>query len=226
MLSLVVATAAMGACNQQPRVEDASMVRISNAERQKVFDAERRVDVANANLNSAEAGVREAKEFRDIASKELSAAKSQSSSAKDAMELGRLTRDSNMASLAERTHESADTRVRAARAKEAYADALVELREKKRDAAKAHVSLAEAQRELIKFDAAQVAGTVKKQSRNDFANAEMKASQEVQTAEALAQQAEEREKQRRQAWDEARRSVKGTQYQDVAPPREPAPVDR
>lgn len=221
MLSLVVAAAAIGACSQQPRVEDASMVRISDAGRQKVFDAERRVDVAVANLNAAEAGVREAKQFREIASKELSAAKSQSESAKDAMELGRLSRDSTMASIAERTHGSADTRVRAARAKEAYADSLVELREKKRDAAKAHVSLAEAQRELVKFDAAQAAGAAKDRSRNDFANAEMKASQEVQTAEALAKQAEVRESQRRQAWEEAKRNVKGPEYREVAPPKEP-----
>lgn len=197
------------------------MARITAAGRQKVFDAERRVDVAVANLNAAEAGVREAKQFRDITSDELSAAKSQSDAAKNAMELGRQSRDSAMATMAERTHESADTRVRAAQAKAAFADSLVDLREKKRDAAKARLSHAEAHRELMKFEAAQAAGTAKDLSRNDFANAELKASQEVQTAETLAKQAEERTNQRRRAWFEARKNVKGEQYRDIAPPKEP-----
>lgn len=218
---MVAASTAMWACSKQPKVEDASMARISNAGQQKVFDAERRVDVAVANLNAAQAGVREAKQFRDIASDELSAAKSQSDAAKNAMELGRQTRDSAMATMAERTRDSADARVRAAQAKEAFANSLVELREKKRDVAKARVSLAEAQRELIKFDVAQSAGTARNLSRNDFVNAELKASQEVQTTEALAKQAEERTNQLRQAWSEAKRNVKGQQYRDVAPPKEP-----
>lgn len=221
MLSIVAASTAMWACSRQPKVEDASVARLSNAGRQKVFDAERRVDVAVANLNAAEAGIREAKQFRDIASDELSAAKSQAEAAANAVELGRQTRDSAMATMAEQTHGSADTKLRAAQAKEAFADSLVELREKKRDAAKAHVSLATAQRELAKFDAAQAAGTAKNLSRNDFVNAEMKARQEVETAEAQAKQTEERTNQLRHAWREAKRNVKGPAYPDVAPPKEP-----
>lgn len=218
---LVAASAVLGACSRQPKVEDASMVRISDADRLRVSEAEQRVSLATTNLNATEAGVNEAKQFRDITASELSAAKSEADAAKDAAALGRQTRDPAAATLAERTRVTVDARVRAGRAKEEFADALVELREEKRNAARARVSLAEAERELVKFDAAKGSGTGSNQSRSDFLNAMTKATEEVEKADARVRKQEQRTNQLREAWLSAKGNVKGEMYRDVAPPDEP-----
>jgi len=225
VLGLAVASASLSACNRQPKVDDASMARLREPERRKIADAQHRVDVAAANMNAAEAGVQEAKQFRDITDKEVSAAKDQVDAAEGTKDLGRQTRNPSMATSAERAEESATTRVRAAEAKKAYADALVDYREDKRDLAKARLSLAEAQRERVKFDIASKAGTAGKSAQSDFMKAEEDATADVQKAEAKVKESEARSNQAKDTWTKTKANITGTPYRDTPAPAEPPEVN-
>src|SRR5262245_58771447 len=113
-------------------IDDARTARLPEGDQRAIGSAQQNVDVAHANLAAAKVARDEAKQFQKIASRELVAAKSR---------------------LAASGTDLSQREVLAARAKQDYADRLVDLRDAQLDEQQAMVELARADREWTKYEA-------------------------------------------------------------------------
>ena len=110
------------------------VARLPDSAKEALAAQEQHVEVARSNLATARAGLDDAHTFRDVARHEVSAAESRARQAATASDLDRARRD-----------------VLAGRAREAYADDVVQLRKTRIDETEAALNLARANAELAKY---------------------------------------------------------------------------
>jgi hypothetical protein len=186
-LLALVAPALLGGCGAAPptvRIDNARVARLPLEARRPIIDAQRRVDVAQANVGAARVARVDALRLRGAVDDELEAVV--------------VPRHAEALDLTER-------RMLASRAKRDYADRLVELRDAQLDERQAALALARADLDGVKLDALErhnlAAGLnpyafahAQKQARIDLAARRMRVA-ELQGEVASA----------RTTWDERRR---------------------
>jgi hypothetical protein len=155
-----IAAALLFGCAEHPQVADTRTVHLPQPDREAILNARHQVDVAQANVTSAQVALDEAKQFDTIADHELHAAKSHLEAARKGVELGRAAQSGETLESAQAELILAQRQLFAAKAKQDYADQLVELRKAQVDEAEAALDEAHADTEYAKLEALQ---------RNDMA---------------------------------------------------------
>jgi hypothetical protein len=234
------AAIALGCAKSPHQIEPARTAGASAEERDKIVKAEREVDEARAALTRVKEERAKAERFKNIVVEERSAAESQLEAARQNVELVRGTEEDAMArqypeqpseaeaqdgtdrsTAAADVRDSFQLRLEAARAKEAFATALVDLWEKQEDVAEATVAHRESAVELTRYEVAAEAGTAKDLNRMDFVEAEARAREDVEMKQLQVTHAETRVKDLRTEWEQAREKAmesSGGQIISDAPP--------
>jgi hypothetical protein len=177
---LMLAPALVFGCAHAPSVTSEQVVRLPDASRQQILNAQRSVDVADQNVSAAKVAVDEARRFREIAVRELDGARARADAANRTLELGQ--RSHTMLRDARQNREMAVREVFAARAKKDYADRLIELRSAEEDQRRADKELARADFEYVKFVQLRENNVPINYTESDFVSARDKAQEDVATA--------------------------------------------
>jgi hypothetical protein len=131
----LIATAAtvFGGCTHYTPVvvttSEAEVARLPASERSAILAAQQRVDVANANIAAAQAGLDDARQFSSVTQTEVDAARTKLSAAQTSLDLLRQANDRAAIPQAQRAAGAAHKELNAALAKQQYADALVSARQ-------------------------------------------------------------------------------------------------
>jgi hypothetical protein len=174
-----ITAALLFGCAEHPRVADTRTVHLPPPDREAILKEQHQVDVAQANLTSAQVALDEAKQFDTIADHELRAAKSHLEAARKGVELGRATQSGERLESAQAELTLAQRQLFAAKAKQDYADQLVALRKAQVDESEALLDAARADTEYAKLEALQRNGMAAGLDEDKFIRARQHAQSKV-----------------------------------------------
>jgi hypothetical protein len=140
----------LGACATTASVPDKQVARLPADERAEIVTAQQSINLARQNVTATKVARDDARQFRKIAQNEVAAARSRLEAARTAIDLSRTSRDAAALRAAQRREDGARSELLVARAKAAYADRLIELRQASIDEADANLTAARADVELRK----------------------------------------------------------------------------
>ena len=227
----VIATAAtiFVGCAPTPVVvatTDAEVARLPAPDRSAILAAQERLDVANANVASAQVGVDDARKFSSVTETEVDAARTKLSAAQTSLDLLRQANDNAALSQAQPAVDAAQKELNAVLAKEQYANSLVGARQATLEARVAAQQVASADVELAKNDALVRSGFIPPVDHqvlvDQRSNAEATLAEARQRAGAATAQADSLRstwENRFRAYDVATRSIAPT-----PPPPAPEPL--
>jgi hypothetical protein len=226
---LAAAVAILGGCAHEPVVvvtTDADVARLPASDRSAIVAAQQRVDVADANVAAAQAGVDDATKFSSVTYTEVDAARTKLSATQSSLDLHRQANDSAAFSHAKRAVDAAEKELSAALAKQRYAGSLVSARRATLDERVAAQQLASVNVQLAKSDALARRGFIPAVDRqvltDERSNAQValaQARQRAGEANAEADSLRSTWETRFRAYDVATRSIAPT-----PPPRAPEPL--
>jgi hypothetical protein len=166
-------------CAHAPTVSSERVVQLPTQSREQIVRARQGVDVADQNVTAARIALDQSQKFRDIANRELDAAKARVEASRAGIALGRSARSQRTIRDSRADYDIAMRELFAARAKKDYADRIVDLRRAEVDLRRAERNYANSDFEYVKYAQLEQEGMAGDLKQSDFENARIRAQNDV-----------------------------------------------
>ena len=217
--------AGTGCARQGVKEDQALLGRLPMDDKQEVYTAQHNVEVAQANKVLAERARQDSRAYRDIAAKELDAARAKLSASQKAVELGHRADSAEMVRAAERNAAVAEKELVAEKAKKDFADRLIDLRDREAELSSRQLDEAQVELSLVRTSALRRSGIAPREDIATLMRERDDKLQDIAQIEERISLLRNQTAQLKMGWQQRMRSFevasRDSSLPAIVPPREP-----